>query len=493
MLKGRVYLCDVDGNTSAAILYSFLKNKFNVNPVCFFHIGKQHGLRPSKEQNLIKDIIDSGINLLFLPDAGSGDWRYCKELKRNGIDTIVLDHHEFDENNEYAIVVNNQAQENTNHYLSGCGVTEKFISAYCRTYNVKMPYFMDMVATSLVSDSMNLSSLENRAYIYYGLQHIKNPMLRIMADKLNRRGNIPEGFSFGLIPPINSVQRDNNQKNKSVVFDALCQGYQDHQGDDDAKFFEDAMKIAQKAHRLQKKITAQMAKDIEPNLDMSHKVIIGFTDSDNKEYVGLVANNFMSKYGKPVILLREANPTQWSGSVRSNYPIKDIINESGLAECQGHAKAHGILLKKSKLDKLIKMLDRLPIDVEPVIEVACELQPSNISVGLCNVIANNSLMWGEGVSKPLFYVKGRVTTPFVYVYEKKTTTVKLQINGVDFVLFRAKKEDVEKLKEMPEFNIEMLVYLQNNEWNGIVSPQAVIERYEISPVEYKDKDWEDLF
>lgn len=476
-------MSDADGNTSAAILIYFLYNTLALLPVYFIHTGKQHGLRPSPDENLIEQIIDSKTNLLFIPDAGSNDGQWCKILKQeNNIDSIILDHHEFDTPNTWAIVVNNQTEgQDVNKSLSGCGVTSKFIEYYCETRGFEKPYMTDMVACSLVSDSMDLSVLENRAYIYNGLEDVRNPLLKEMV-KLNRRGNTPNGFSFGLIPPINALQRSNNQSDKDLFFRALV-----GQGD-----IENAVSVARKAHRVQLDTVKRMTEEIEPNLDLSHKAIIGFTNEDNKEYIGLVTNKIQNKYNKPTILLREADSTNWSGSMRSPVPIKDLINESGYAKCEGHQSASGIFIKKSNLNKFISFLDSLPLDVDPEIEVACELKPKQITKKLCNIIEENKSMWGKGLPKPQFYVKASINSNDIQIFSKRTKTVKIVIDGIDFILFFAKDEDIENLTKYPEYNIEMLIDIRLNEYMGKTSPQAIITKYEIEE-DNGDFNWDNLF
>ena len=154
---------DSDGVMSTAIAYDFLK-KQGVQPIVFWHTGKQHGISPSKDEDMLQQIIDSGITLLWMPDAGSGDVNSCKELKQLGIDTIITDHH-LAKNNPYAIVINCHFGEGLNVNLTGAGVTDKFIEGYCERYGIERPDYSDLVAFSLISDVADLTSLENRAYM----------------------------------------------------------------------------------------------------------------------------------------------------------------------------------------------------------------------------------------------------------------------------------------------------------------------------------------
>ena len=72
---------DSDGVMSATIAYDFLK-KQGIQPIVFWHTGKQHGIGPSKDEDMLQQIIDNEIKLLWIPDAGSGDVNPCKKLKQ---------------------------------------------------------------------------------------------------------------------------------------------------------------------------------------------------------------------------------------------------------------------------------------------------------------------------------------------------------------------------------------------------------------------------
>lgn len=154
---------DGDGVMSTVIAYDFLCKQGN-KPYVFWHTGKQHGLRPSKDENMVEQVKESGITLLWIPDAGSGDVEQCKELKEYGIDVVITDHH-LAINNPYAIVVNCHFGENINTNLTGAGVTDKLIAGYCEKYNIEKPDYSDLVAFSLVSDVADFTSIENRGYM----------------------------------------------------------------------------------------------------------------------------------------------------------------------------------------------------------------------------------------------------------------------------------------------------------------------------------------
>lgn len=480
-------LCDADqdGYLSSAMITNFLHLQ-GIVPVVFHHIGKAHGLRKNPDEDIVQQVLESMVKLLIIPDASSNDTKECKELAEREIDVLICDHHEITTPNPYAILINNHLGNELNTALSGTGVTFQFIAAYCERYNITMPDYTDMVAVSLVSDVCDMTSIENRAFVAHGLSKPNNKLLAYMAEKLNRKGNNPEGYSWGLIPPGNALTRSHNQEDKKAYFNALV-GFGD---------IEEGLKVARKAHREQTATVKSMVEELEPTLDMSHKAIIGFTDANNKEYIGLVANKYCGKYNKPCILLREANSTMWSGSIRSPFPLASLINSSGLASCQGHESAAGILIPKSNLKRFMAWIDKLDTDTNPDIPVTASIKPKQITLPLCHAVVDNMMLWAKGVDMPVFHVHGRVNKENIQVFQKKTTTVKITIDGIAFLLFMAKEDDVEKLMEYDVFDMDMVVRLDANEWNGVESPQATVKEWEISVVEndgVSEEDWMDLF
>lgn len=160
---GIIQDCDVDGLCSAVITYQFLSLMMAEKPIVFFHTGKQHGIN-----DLIPQILNANLDLLIVPDAGTNDVDTCRELRANGVDVIIADHHEIEKENQFAIVVNCM-QGDTNHAASGTTVMAKIIDRYGERYLGGRRFdFDDMVALSLLSDSRSMLSIENRAYLNLG-------------------------------------------------------------------------------------------------------------------------------------------------------------------------------------------------------------------------------------------------------------------------------------------------------------------------------------
>ena len=486
---------DGDGNLSAAIAYLLCKEFGKKEPTVLFHSGKQHGI-----QDLIQDIIDAHIDFLILPDSSSNENDACLELEQHKCTCLVLDHHIIERENKHAVVVNPynsviippmpddqlelveriyngvKVTYTCNTDISGTGVVEKFACALGSNQS-----FKDLVAISLISDICSLRSLENRKYVYDGLTNPTNPFIKYCLENCCNRGVNPEGVAFGIAPLANALARSDDQSTKRLFFDALI-------GKIEPEAAVKAMKAVKSKQDYQVKKVVDKLSD---GLDTSHKVIIGFGEPENKSYLGLVANKFCGKYNKPTFLLRELNSTTWSGSMRSPIDLLEIINESGLAKCQGHDAAAGITVKKSNLKRFARFLDGLDLDVEPDIEVAAQIEPNNITRNLANVCVENNILWGKDINKPLFHCT--LTSPQIYVYRNRSTTVKLIQDGIEFIKFFVNNEEASQFESAQGKSIEVAVSLGLNEYNGQIKPQAIIERYEIIDKTENEIDWSEYF
>lgn len=157
-------LCDEDndGQCSCVIIADMLR-RLNAEYKIFFHTtARAHGIRSDSSDNVLDDILEYKPSLLIIPDA-SADRESCQTLREHGCDVIFLDHHLYDfSNNPYAVIVNCLQQPETNQSASGALVASKFANAVLGN---EQDIYSDLVAMSLISDVMDLRSLENRAYI----------------------------------------------------------------------------------------------------------------------------------------------------------------------------------------------------------------------------------------------------------------------------------------------------------------------------------------
>ena len=483
-------MVDCDGMCSATIVRQFLNTQYDIDPVIYIRQGKAHGLRASASEDVVEQIKADGIQLMIIPDAGTNDAPECHDLKAHGCNVLILDHHKVEINNPDAIIVNHHLGNGLNTALSGTGVTAKFIQYYCEYYHVDAPYMDDLVAMSIFSDSCSLISLENRCYADVGMHRVENDMIKAMLPLASRYGVNPTGYSWAMIPLINAICRQEKIDDKRKLFDAMS-GHGD---------IDEAIKMCKSAHRLQADEVKQIMEEVEPTLDLNHKVVVGYAKPQDANLIGLVANKFMSKYHKPIILLRPMNTTTWSGSFRSPVPLNEIINNSGYGKALGHDFAAGVYVKKADLPKLIDYLDTIDFPDEPEIEVTACLDASDVNVKMCQMCEDNKELYGTGVPEPTFFFQGIIYPENVQMFKKRTTTIKITLDGMDFLMFMANQDQIDDFTFSGPKLVDIVATLSTNTWNNVTTKQGKIKNYSLDRVKELDnvadamnEDWEDDF
>ena len=312
-----------------------------------------------------------------------------------------------------------------------------------------------------------------------------NEFLTYMVKKLGR-GDLPTptNIAWNISPKVNAVFRNGSKEDKNTLFNGFI-------GETSP---DEALKVATRCHRRQTEEVKAIFAECDKNCIEHQNSVIAFIENQYKEYTGLIAAKFMSKYNKPAFVLRKPDPISVSGSFRSPVDILDLINDSSCASARGHGQAAGFMCKASNLERFFDWFDNQDLsELSGEIPVTAVLIPKQITNKLCKACEDYKDIWGHGIPEPTFYINAEIDETNVQVFEKRTTTVKITVNGVDFLLFMATPEQVDKLTQKGKKSLSLIVTLSTNEWNGVVKPQGKIKQFEVDKVEDKDESWEDDF
>lgn len=282
---------DVDGNTSSALLLNYLYDLFpewTKTIKVYFHDGKQHGL-----SDCVDYILDNEYKFVLCPDGGSNDRFECAILQKYNIDVLILDHHDLDTKNPYAVIINNQEGYSNypNKALSGVGVVWQFcryIDSIMGT-NHAMQY-LDLVAIGNCADMMDIRSIETRAVITEGLKQLHNPFIFYMAQKnAFKLGDkiTPTGAAFYIVPLLNAIQRSGTLEEKQLVFKSMVKYYafekipstkRGHKLGEMETIVEQAVRTCTNVKNRQTRVATQglevVESLIEKNNMMQHKVLL---------------------------------------------------------------------------------------------------------------------------------------------------------------------------------------------------------------------------
>ena len=155
---------DVDGISSTTILYDYLKKKLNMNVECRLPVGDDsYGLSLSA----IDDFANAGGSLIITVDCGISNFEEIDHAIDLGLDVIVTDHHNPQEEVPNAtIIIDPKLPDSTYpfHDISGAAVAYKLVSAlrFASTdfYNAEICLF-DIKQNSDQSFDVNCLKIKN--------------------------------------------------------------------------------------------------------------------------------------------------------------------------------------------------------------------------------------------------------------------------------------------------------------------------------------------
>jgi len=203
---------DVDGITSITVLKKFLADRgLDVDYYIPNRLEEGYGLN----KQAIEEIINKQYTLMITVDCGISGIDEVEICNKNGIDTIITDHHEQLEElpNAYAIV-NAKRKDSEYHFrgLAGVGVVFKLIQAISIKLNLEEKEYLkylDIVAVGTISDIVPLID-ENRVIAKLGLKLVevtRNIGLREIIKASEYKKTDSNTISFGVAPRINACGR----------------------------------------------------------------------------------------------------------------------------------------------------------------------------------------------------------------------------------------------------------------------------------------------
>ena len=495
---------DCDGYTSAAELINYLNRLFpgfvQSNIYYRIHTGKQHGI--------ILDTIPDDVKLVIAPDSSSNDYEVHQQLKERGIDVLVIDHHEADAISENACIINNQLCDYPTKSLSGVGMVYKFCSRIDELLNVDYADdYLDLVALGMVADMMDLRDFETRHLITRGLENIRNPYFKGMVDKQSyslKDGISPIGVAFYIAPYVNATIRMGTQEEKLILFESMldyrgyelipstkrgCKGQQETRVEQACR---NCTNIKNRQTKARDAALETIERIIEEKKLLDNKILAIKLDTfaADKNLTGLIANQLMAKYQRPVLLLNKTEDG-WEGSGRgydkSKFDnLREFLKESELVMyAEGHANALGVGITDEDFSTFINYSNQAlaNFDFTPCYKVDFIFYGDDFRGADIVEIAELKSLWGQGVEEPLVAIEhinihnGNVTL----MSPDKSPTLKITLpNGTSLIKFKSSQEEYEKLhSETGCITINVVGKCERNIWNGIVSPQIIIEDYEI--------------
>ena len=472
---------DVDGTTSVATLYQFLKT---LSPHIDYYIPHRYREGYGISKIGIDFAKETNIDLIISVDCGIKSLELITYAKDLGIAFIICDHHLPDTILPPAIAILNPKQIDCNYpyqELCGCGVVFKLISALADTYNLPPEsylQFLDLVATAIAADIVPLTD-ENRTMAFFGLQKVnQSPCFGILALMELAKQITPLKISnlvFAVAPRINAAGRMDDAKKAVQLFIE--------------KDYASALAIASllQQDNLDRReadtsISEEALQQIE--MDPTHvtkKSSVVFQAHWHKGVVGIVASRLIEKHYKPTIVLTQSGEVI-TGSARSvlGFNLYEALHacRTHLIGYGGHFAAAGMTMAVDQLEPFKiafenAVAERITIEqLTPEIAINAILPLDHINMNFFQIISQME-PYGPDNVRPIFLAKGvrdagytklvkEAHISFHVIQEQNT------VKGIGYNM----PQHIDLIKSGKPF--DLVFQLQLNEWQGTQTVQLQV-------------------
>ncbi len=468
---------DCDGICATAILWETLY-EMGVHAMPFIPNRERHGYGLSMAA--IDDILadpSQKPQLLITVDNGIVAHKPFKRLHKEGVKTILTDHHQPEKKlpSVDALV----------HTTQLCGTTVSWMLA--RALNPKKAAEMlDLCAIATIADQVPLLNA-NRGFAVHGIAAIKTTT-RVGLQMLIQAANIDpkmidaKAVNYLIAPRINAMGRIGDAMNALRL---LC-----------SKKMDKAMSYASKMQSTntdRQTMTIEMidlARQRKGEWENEHIIIID-SDTFHEGVIGLIASKLAEEFGKPAVVIARGKDRS-KGSARSvtGVNITELLRDvrEHLLDIGGHPMAAGFSIAEENIARFMKSLyvqARKVIGIELLeqkMECEAELPWNFVTLETLNTIDRLN-PFGSTNPKPQFVLHGAKVIQ-IREFGKERQYLKYYLTDPTNA-----QHSIEALSFAPKgrFNlregdcIDLVAMLDVNEWNGRTTLQLLMQDAVINP------------
>lgn len=470
---------DVDGVSSITLLSKIL-NAYGIHPRPFIpRRGTEgYGLSFAALERCMSE--GPTPDLLISVDCGTVSIDEIAHLRSQGIDVVVVDHHEPSPlgRPDCCALVNPKCGTDFT-YLCAAGVVFKLGHALLKTRptDLELKDLLDLTAVATIADIVPMIG-ENRILVRHGLKRLASSSnlgllaLKEIAGVKDLPTSMDVGFRIG--PRINAAGRMDFPEDALATLTTTCriqaaelaqklERYNRQRQDFEKHIRDDAMK--------------QLSEDFDPSND---PVIVIGSRTWHHGVVGIVASRLMRQYYKPtfVIAIDEGGIGKGSGRSIEGVSLVDAIRacEDELIAGGGHAMAAGLSIHEDSLERFREKFATFVIENSteeermPRLVYDAEIDFSELSL---EFLESYELLqpFGNCNPQPVFVSRGvELCSP---PYKMKNNHLRLSMRqGYDeksAVFFGGGERDLPKLPWDIAFTID------RNTFRGNTSLQIVIQ------------------
>jgi single-stranded-DNA-specific exonuclease len=401
---------DVDGTTSVALVYSYLKSFY---PYVDYYLPDRYKEGYGVSLKGIDYAAEHGFSLIIALDCGIKAVEKVDVAKGKGVDFIICDHHRPGEVIPRAAAVLDPKRDDCAYpykELSGCGIGFKLVQAHSSRRGIgfsELEQYLDLVAVSTAADIVPITG-ENRVLVYFGLKWLNKhprPGIKAILDlaQVSRELTVND-IVFVIGPRINAAGRIQDARQAVDLLisanadDALAGGNTINEKNDERR-------------ELDLRITEEALNLVEQDAQfIRKKTTVLYHPTWHKGVIGIVASRLTEKFYRPTVILTESNGTV-TGSARSvkDFDIYNAIDSCSdlLEQFGGHMYAAGLTMKTENIGKFTERFEAVVSStieermLVQEIEIDAEISLNDITSSFFNVLKQFA-PFGPGNPNPVF-------------------------------------------------------------------------------------------
>lgn len=376
------------------------------------YVDKLINIKKKNNKNMVVITVDNGISQIEEID----------KLLKNDIEVLVTDHHQSKEVVPNCLICDphnyHTKQDNTYKHLCGAGVAFKICELLQKLYGFhKMTKYVMNLAIATITDMMPLT-LENMAFIIYGIEILNSndcpANFKYLKEKLNidKLNSINIGWEIG--PLLNACGRMGNTK--------LAGDFLKTSSIKDKNKILNIINEMELLNNSRKEYTKTAKEKIKKmNFDDTNFIIL-VVENIPEGILGILATQVVNIFGKPAMVLSKHGDFL-SGSARSipgldlHYLFNIELSKGNIINFGGHSEAAGICFEDKKfkdlknslnhsINEIIKeimeatSLEDAPAE-EPYILIDECIDITNLNEESYNLI-NEIIYDNQSIPKPIF-------------------------------------------------------------------------------------------
>ena len=482
---------DVDGVSATALAVILLRELgAEVSWALPSRFDEGYGLTPGMLERLAGD----GCSLVVTVDCGITAVEEVAKATELGLEVIVTDHHRPGERLPDCPIVAPRPSSYPFAGLCGTGVVYKLGEALFGADSEFLHAQLDLVCLATVADVVPLVD-ENRWLVTAGLQKLgrtSRPGLRaLMRSAGVDPATIDTGqIAFRLAPRINAAGRLGHP---GLALELLLGGDEQEAALQARKLEE----LNRERQAVEDRIQREAVQEVEswPEAKRRRRAYVIAHEDWHEGVIGIVASRLVERFSRPVVLVAGSDG-DWKGSGRS-IPAYDL--HSGIVACSsllerfgGHRAAAGFSIRPEKIEEFGEAFTAhanealFDADLVPVTKVDAIVPPqTKLTLELCHELERLA-PFGLGNPGVVLLAPGCELVDLSSCGDGKHLRFRVRLDGCDAgsAIAFGLGSQLDHFRRPGRYDLAFR--LEENRWNGTVTPQLQVRRIFDESPRYED-------